>query len=858
MQSIVSWLLGLPDAASIDAVATPRLAAPWVADRSGPFWVFLGVAVLAALALAFYTFGQHKGSYLSRMALATLRAGLLALLLLTLAEPVLQMTLTNQSSPVLFVLFDGTESMDLRDELPPAEQSRLLAAGSPSSVAGPLTTSNSPEAGESAPRSRLEWVQGSLRGQDGNWLSRLEEEGFRVEPFLFEGSSTSQLRKLARNDGRGDELDPAHIAAQLTSRGQVTALGAMLDDAATQANRNLAGVVLVSDFQHNSGAAPVGQEERLGAAPALRVGAPLHTVGVGVLEAIDLAVDLQTNPKMKRAERTTLFVKVRQTGLEGQDVTVRVIGRRLTGQGAEVGGRQVETDEPGASAPVAGNGAAVATGGEVVVGEKTVRLEGPIQQVDFPYTPEEAGRFEFVAEALPLPGESVEQNNHSSREMNIIDDYLRLMYVAYEPDWEWRFIKEVFHRDALVGMEGFRTYLASSDPRVREKNVLFLPTLTPSRSEFFANDVIFLGDTPGTMLGERFCEMVKQFVGVFGGGLVVIAGPRFGPGELAGTPLEEMLPVLVERGSKLRDSHEYRLTLTPQAEQYPFMTLGDNEAENNRAWGLLNRLPWYQPVRGLHEQAETLAAHPSDTCLDGRTPQPLVAVRKYGNGEVVYLAMNESWRLRRMYGEKYYRQFWSQLIHRLGMSHALGAEKRFVVRTDRRQYRAEETATLTVEAFDENFEPLGGEDAPRTSLTATLTLPETGGAETTRPISVPMLRPGVYEARIPLYAAGEYTVRVEDPVAQKTSEVRFESTNVSAERRRATRDAALQEELARATGGRSYDLATVAQLPDQLHAEPIVETLTRNHPLWSTPLWFIALVGLMLGEWWLRKMVRLA
>ncbi|MBW3597610.1 MAG: hypothetical protein KY475_10080 [Planctomycetes bacterium] len=829
MQQVLSWLLGLPDAASIDAVAAPRLAAPWVADRSGPFWIFLGVAAAVLLAIAFYSLGQRKGSLPARLGLAAFRAVLLALLLVTLAEPVLQLVLTSESSPLLYVLFDGTESMDLRDELTAEAQSRLAAAVPP------------PSGDE--PRSRLEWVQASLRtGEGDNWLARLEQKGYRVEPYLFEGNSTSQLRKLQRTSDRGDELSPDHIAEQLTNTGQVTALGAMLDDAAAQANRNLAGVIVVSDFQHNSGAAPLGLEERRQAAPALRVAAPIHTVGVGALQAIDLAIDLQTNPKMKRAERTTLFVKLRQTGLEGQDVNVRVVGRRLSGgQGSGVRGQE--------------SGVTV---DEIVVGDKNGRLEGPVQQVEFPYTPEEAGRFEFIAEALPLSGESVEQNNRSSREMNIIDDYLRLMYVAYEPDWEWRFIKEVFHRDKLVGMEGFRTYLASSDPRVRESNVLFLPTLTPARSEFFANDVVFLGDVPGGMLGDRFCEMVKQFVGVFGGGLVVISGPRFGPGELAGSPLEEMLPVLVERGSKLRDSAEFRLTLTPQAELYPFMTLGDDEAENNRAWSLLGRLPWYQPVRGLHEQAETLAAHPSDTVLDGRTPQPLIAIRKYGNGEVVYLAMNETWRLRRMYGEKYYRRFWSQLIHRLGMSHALGAEKRFVVRTDRRQYRAEETATLTVEAFDENFEPLGGDDSPLTSLSATLTLPDGPGGESTRPINVPLLRPGVYEARIPLYAAGEYAVRVEDPITDNASEVRFESTNVSAERRRAIRDAALQEELARATGGRSYDLATVSGLPDNLTAEPIVETLTRNHPLWSTPIWFIALMTLMLGEWWLRKMARLA
>jgi hypothetical protein len=100
-----------------------------------------------------------------------------------------------------------------------------------------------------------------------------------------------------------------------------------------------------------------------------------------------------------------------------------------------------------------------------------VNLTTNLETVEFPFTPDDAGRFEFVAAAEPLDGEIVAENNRAMREVNIIDDYLRLMYVDYEPSWEWRFVKEVFHRDKLIGMDGFRTYLASSDPQVRESNV---------------------------------------------------------------------------------------------------------------------------------------------------------------------------------------------------------------------------------------------------------------------------------------------------------------------------------------------------------------------------------------------------
>ena len=109
--------------------------------------------------------------------------------------------------------------------------------------------------------------------------------------------------------------------------------------------------------------------------------------------------------------------------------------------------------------------------------------------VDVGYTPTETGRFLLTAEVEPQEGEVIQQNNRSQREVSIRDDFLRLMFVEYEPTWEWRFIKEVFHRDKLVGQRGFRTFLRSADPNVRRSNELFLSTLTPKRSDFFANDV---------------------------------------------------------------------------------------------------------------------------------------------------------------------------------------------------------------------------------------------------------------------------------------------------------------------------------------------------------------------------------
>jgi hypothetical protein len=409
-------------------------------------------------------------------------------------------------------------------------------------------------------------------------------------------------------------------------------------------------------------------------------------------------------------------------------------------------------------------------------------------------------------------------------------------------------------------MRGFRTYLRSADPKVRETNELFLPTLTPKRSEFFANDVIFLGDMPTATLSTRFCEMAKEFVSTFGGGLVIVAGPRFGPGQLAATPLADMLPVVVDPDARLSDEREFRLQLTPEAAQTDFMQLGATDGENRMAWDNLGKLPWYQPVARLHPLGTALAVHPSATTVDLKSHQPLIAIRRYGKGEVVYIGFNETWRLRRKYGEQYYRQFWGQMIHRLGLSHALGSQKRFIVRTDRQQYQADDKVVLTVEAYDANFEPLNEETFPQKKLSAEIIRPgrAADGGENVQPLSIAQLREGIFEARVPVFDGGEYRVRVTDPITKERSEVYFNVTSLSAERRSAVRNVSLQQQLASATGGKAYTLETVSQFAQDFQPAPKTETAIKVKQIWNNWIAFGIVVCLMLGEWLCRKLVNLS
>jgi hypothetical protein len=877
MNRILGWLLGLEDVVSIDQIE-PSLAAPWASNEFGAFWLLLALGAAFAGGLAFYLRWQDRGRKTVRFALGAARGALLALLVLTLADPVLRLTTTSRQPPTVYVVVDGTDSMALRDPMTPENRAALdkavgldptrveseagktdkptgdgksedssggssgdanAADSTGKLVADGATKSADASGGESATAktdgpvpARIDYVRALLRKDKGAWLKRLEKErGVLLQPYVFDGQTTSQLRKLVDAGASRSESDPVAWSEQLGTTGQVTALGNVLDDASQQtASGHLAGVILLSDFAHNSGLSPLtgGADS-----PLARLGVPVYTVGVGAVETVDLAVDIQVPPTMKKGERDEISVKLRAAGLRGQTATVQVTARKL-------GGEEGETHAP------------------IVIGQRTQLLGDDIPPLSFPFTPADAGRFQFSAYVTPLPGEVLDQNNHSAREATVIDDYLRLMYVAFEPTWEWRFIKEVFHRDKLVGMSGFRTFLSSSDPRVRQSNALFLPSLTPQRREFFTQDVIFLEDLPSTSLGTRFPELLKEYVRDLGGGLVVIAGPRFGLRELAQTPIAEMLPVVIDPQARPKTDRPFAPRRTLLAAEEPYMRLSENPQENERAWANLQSLSWYQPVANVRESARVLAEHPADICRDGKTPQPLIATRAYGKGQVVYLGINETWRFRRKYGEKFYREFWSRLIYRLGIGHALGDAKRFVPSLDREVYRVDDKVRLRVEAYDADYQPLTGDELEEPALTAELVSPDPrGGTPQTKTIVVPLLKAGEFETRFPVYTPGEHILRVKDPIAGRFEERRFEVTAESAERRQAVRDLSLQTDMASTSGGRAYELINAEKLVDDLRAEPRVRTVTRNHALWTTPLWFGAAMILMLGEWLTRKRLQL-
>jgi len=801
MTQTLAWLLGFKDILSIEHIDV-TLAAPWAEGRA--VIVLAACLGLGLLAAWFYQRREERRARVTRHILTVLRAALFILLMLTLAAPLINSSANVTHRPLVGIVVDDTSSMATADPLAASARKQLQTAVG-------LTESTAMES-----HSRTEYVRHLLNSSEGNLIHRLiQNTGCRVEPFVLSGTETSELRR-STVDG---------IAAALRHDGEVTDLAAALADLPRQIDGDRVNAVIIfSDFADTTGV-PVDPQS------ISDVRVPVYTVGAGETELPDIQVAVRGETAVKLGQPTKVFVDITQGRLLGRTATVS-LEAVATSADAQAGLPKTE-----------------------LLGEASVVLNAATQTLDFDFVPQFAGEVEIVAHAAPFADEIVPDNNVARHDVNVIADHLGLLYIADEPTWEWRFIKEVFQRDKLVGERGFRTFLASSDPAVRRQNPLFLQSAEPAREEFFANDVLFLGDSPSETLTTTLCDRIDEFVGTFGGGLVVVMGPRFGTQAIARTPLAKMLPVMIDGNESLRDQEAFQLQRTAEAALFSFMTLADTSGENERAWSHLGELPWYQPVDAVHEQATVLAAHPIDLCADGRTHQPLIAVRSYGHGQVVYLAMNEMWRLRRESGDRYYQRFWSQLIYRLGMSHPVGTAKRFVPCLDKRVYRLGEAAALQVTAFDEHFLPLTP-DLIADHLIATWH-PPAANPTASREIALSHTAPGMFAAALPLSATGSQRIEVTDPITDRVHQLRFEVTDTSFERTHVARNATLQQRIATATGGQSFELAEAEKLLDALHFDPVTVHENRQIALWNTPLWCLIIVGLMLSEWTIRRLVYL-
>src|SRR5205823_6343187 len=165
------------------------------------------------------------------------------------------------------------------------------------------------------------------------------------------------------------------------------------------------------------------------------------------------------------------------------------------------------------------------------------------------------------------------------------------------------------------------------------------------------------------------------------GGLIVIAGLQHMPASYSDkeSPLAEMLPVeFVPHTftSDLDRPPQFKVQVSKTGRDELMMQLGDTAEQNAKIWKELEGLYWFYPVTKLRKEARVMLEHPKIKM--GEKPMPLMALQKFGKGEVMWLGIEETWRWRFNEEDKYFGRFWSQIISYMGLPHLQGRESQQV------------------------------------------------------------------------------------------------------------------------------------------------------------------------------------
>lgn len=763
-------------------------------------WV-LGMIILpATIAFAWWAYGGlARLEPRTRWTLATLRGLAIAVCLLLLFQPAMERVRFTEVRTQVHVLVDDSASMQRRDTYPDSpDQAALEAAAGVADVAR---------------HSRAELVQKVLE-KEGGLLDQLREK-HDVRLYRF-------VRKPL----------PVRDLSELTARGPRTQIGDALDlHLATAGAANLDSMIVVSDGRSNAGLDPVEV-----AAKYRLNDTAIHTIGVGDPNPPrNVRIIGPAGPTDALAgEELVLECTLDAEGMSGRSVTVTMEGSR----------------DGGPYVPLASQAATLA--------DDHVPVE-----VRLYHAFEDPGDYTLQFAVTKLPEETSHEDNVAIRFLRVSDQKIRVLYIEDLPRWEYRYVKNALLRvDPSIVVQSYLFDASRSFVQEHSENLPPLRDIPRTREELLEYDVVLLGDVPPERLApteeqvSAWLDMLMEFV-ESGGGVGFIWGEQAMPESYRNTPLEDLLPVVLEPPEDARPSSDE--PFVPQLEDagnpHDILLLRRDPDNNAALWHRgFQPMSIYYPVQQAKAGATVLLRHPEDSNRYGR--RVIAATSYYPRGNTFFLATDESWRWRDPYGEKWHDRFWRNVVRHLASGRLQRRDDRMVMRLDRSTVDTGGQVTVTVIAQDTEFQPLLLEQFA-------VFLRKADGTPERRLLRPIPGEPGSYEGRFTLDDPGSYSFLAYEgdnpggPVlAREDLLVQIPDTElVDSSQDRKT----LQQIAETSKGGRYVFLANAGALAETLTGrrpyETEVDRSTRT--LWDSFWSLLLLLGILSFEWILRKRARL-
>jgi len=348
--------------------------------------------------------------------------------------------------------------------------------------------------------------------------------------------------------------------------------------------------------------------------------------------------------------------------------------------------------------------------------------------------------------------------------------------------------------------------------------------------------------------------MIADFAGERGGGVLFLGGrDAFAEGGWAGTPVEEVMPVVLGDPVTPHGTFfaEVRVEPTPAGLAHPATQLGGGGEDPRARWASLPAVSVANPISGVKPGATTLlVGHGEGLSHD----QVVLAHQRYGRGRSLALTIQDSWLWQMHAGvpleDRSHEAFWQQLLRWL----VDGVPEPVVASLARDEAEPGEPVRITAEVTDSAYIEVN--DAV---VTARVTGPDDVQEEV--PLVWDAERDGRYTATFAPPVPGDYTVAVR--AERDGHEVGRAAAPLSAgpspdEYFDAGRRTATLRRIADETGGRFYTPETLGDLPEDIDVKGAGVTLVEQKDLWDMPVLFLAILTLLGAEWGYRRMRGLA
>ena len=477
---------------------------------------------------------------------------------------------------------------------------------------------------------------------EATWQRKLADD-FRLRRYIFDAA----LEPVDTFVGRNPVGNESALFQSLKSLGD------------RYQGQPLAGVLLFSDGNATDRKPEEGLSTLGYPIYPVRIGTSINQRDVSIQSTTTRQSDFETSP-------VTVHASVTHKGFQGETVAVDL----LDGTNKRLQSQSIKLKSDGEPVPV-----------------------------EFRFRPEKSGvqgfqvvvRRESVTNAL-IETETTHRNAEvtlgNNRRFQVVDrgrGPYRILYLAGRPNWEFKFLKRALDEDveirltSLIRIARKEPKFSFRDSKVDTSNPLFSgfeDILDEEKAKFdepvfariglteagqlqkgfpkdaeelFEYSAVILDDLEHEFLTQDQQSLLRQFVAIRGGGLLVLGGQESMRGRgFSDSVLSQLLPIYCDDNATSSVENEYdgepqtsvRYQLSREGWLQPFLRLADNEiAERER----LERMPNFEVLNRMNK-VKPGASVLAEAKIDGKEQVPVFISQRFGKGRTATFMIGDMWR----------------------------------------------------------------------------------------------------------------------------------------------------------------------------------------------------------------------